>query len=137
MRHGKPLTDEDRKDWLEALKEHTEVHPKGPRTEHLVVTCSALKRQYRDLLRAGSEHAGDLRVHFLHLDAPEEVLIERAAARKGHFAGPSLVHTQFDVLERPSKDEDDAVTISVDQSIEDVEHDAFEQVKELLAEDPI
>lgn len=136
MSHGEPLTDEDRKGWLDALKEHTEVHPKGPKTEHLVVTCSALKRQYRDLLRAGSEHAGDLRVHFLHLDAPEDVLVERAAARKGHFAGPALVHTQFEVLEQPGKDEEDVVTINVDQTIGGVKYDAFEQVKELLAEDP-
>ncbi|KAF4979191.1 hypothetical protein FZEAL_4564 [Fusarium zealandicum] len=136
MSHGQPLNDEDRHGWLEALKEHAAVHPKGPGTEHLVITCSALKRQYRDLLRQGSEHAGDLRVHFLHLDAPEEVLRERAAGRKGHFAGPALVRTQFEALERPTEDEDDVLTVNVDQSVEDVQREALERVRELLAEDP-
>ncbi|KAJ3547299.1 hypothetical protein NM208_g1588 [Fusarium decemcellulare] len=136
MSHGEPLTDEDRWDWLQALREHASLHPKGPGTEHLAITCSALKRQYRDILREGSEHAGDLRVHFLHLDAPEEVLRQRAAARKGHFAGPELVHTQFEILERPGKDEHDVLTVNVDQSVEDVHREALEKVEEMLAEDP-
>jgi gluconokinase len=136
MSRGEGLTDEDRKGWLEALHEHALHHPKGPGTEHLVVTCSALKRQYRDLLREGSEKAGDLRVHFLHLDAPEEVLTKRAAARKGHFAGPALVHSQFEALERPGKDETDVITVSVDQSVEEVQKEALERVAGLLDEDP-
>ncbi|RGP81260.1 shikimate kinase [Fusarium longipes] len=135
MSRGEPLTDEDRKGWLQALSEHTLHHPKGPGTEHLVVTCSALKRQYRDLLREGSDNAGDLRVHFLHLDAPEEVLTQRAAARKGHFAGPALVHSQFEALERPGKDERDVLTLSVDQPVEEVQREALRRVTELLDED--
>ena len=136
MSHGQPLTDQDRYGWLQALHEHATHHPIGPGTEHLVVTCSALKRQYRDMLREGSDKAGDLRVHFLHLDAPEEVLTKRAAARKGHFAGPALVHSQFEVLERPTEDEKDVLIVSVDQSVEDVQREALERVKELLDDDP-
>ncbi|KAF4457227.1 shikimate kinase [Fusarium austroafricanum] len=136
MSHGQPLTDEDRWGWLQALHEHASHHPKGPGTEHLVVTCSALKRQYRDILREGSENAGDLRVHFLHLDAPEEILTKRAAERKGHFAGAALVHSQFEVLERPGEDERDVLTVRVDQPIEDVQKEALERVRELLDEDP-
>ncbi|RKL15108.1 hypothetical protein BFJ70_g15569 [Fusarium oxysporum] len=136
MSHGQPLTDQDRYGWLQALHEHATHHPIGPGTEHLVVTCSALKRQYRDMLREGSDKAGDLRVHFLHLDAPEEVLTKRAAARKGHFAGPALVHSQFEVLERPTEDEKDVLIVSVDQSVEDVHREALERVKELLDDDP-
>jgi gluconokinase len=136
MSHGEPLTHQDRFGWLQALREHTIHHPKGPGTDHLVVTCSALKRQYRDLLRQGSEDAGDLRVHFLHLDAPEEVLTQRAAARKGHFAGSSLVHSQFEALERPGKDEKDVLTVSVDQTVDEVQKEALRRVTELLDEDP-
>ncbi|KAJ4127802.1 hypothetical protein NW768_008077 [Fusarium equiseti] len=136
MSRGEGLTDADRKGWLEALHDHALHHPKGPGTEHLVVTCSALKRQYRDLLREGSEKAGDLRVHFLHLDAPEEVLTKRAAARKGHFAGPALVHSQFEALERPGEDEDDVITVSVDQTVEEVQREALKRVAGLLDEDP-
>ncbi|GKU08004.1 shikimate kinase [Fusarium langsethiae] len=136
MSRGEPLTDEDRFGWLQALHEHAIHHPKGPGTDHLVVTCSALKRQYRDLLRQGSENAGDLRVHFLHLDAPEEVLTQRATARKGHFAGPALVHSQFEALERPGKDEEDVFTVSVDQTVDEVQKEALRRVTELLDEDP-
>ncbi|KAF4461698.1 shikimate kinase [Fusarium albosuccineum] len=136
MSHGEPLTDEDRWDWLQALWEHASLHPKGPGTEHHAITCSALKRQYRDILRESSEHAGDLRVHFLLLDAPEELLRERAAARQGHFAGPALVHTQFEIIERPENDEDDVLTVNVDQSVDDVHREALEKVEELLAKDP-
>ncbi|KAH7245423.1 P-loop containing nucleoside triphosphate hydrolase protein [Fusarium tricinctum] len=136
MSHGQPLTDEDRYGWLQALHEHATHHPIGPGTEHLVVTCSALKREYRDILREGTENAGDLRVHFLHLDAPEEVLKERAAARKGHFAGAALVHSQFEVLERPQEDEKDVLTVSVDQKVEDVQKEALRRVRELFEDDP-
>ncbi|KAJ4251508.1 hypothetical protein NW762_011495 [Fusarium torreyae] len=136
MSHGQPLTDEDRWGWLQALHEHASHHPKGPGSEHLVVTCSALKRQYRDILREGSEKAGDLRVHFLHLDAPEEVLTKRAEARQGHFAKGALVHSQFEILERPGLDEPDVLTVSVDQSVEDVQREALRRVSELLDEDP-
>ncbi|KAM0304260.1 hypothetical protein HYE67_002073 [Fusarium culmorum] len=135
MSRGEPLTDQDRLGWLQALHEHAIHHPKGPGADHLVVTCSALKRQYRDLLRQGSENAGDLRVHFLHLDAPEEVLRQRAAARKGHFAGSALVHSQFEALERPSNDERDVLTISVDQTVEEVQREALARVTELMDED--
>ncbi|EKJ76332.1 hypothetical protein FPSE_03468 [Fusarium pseudograminearum CS3096] len=135
MSRGEPLTDQDRLGWLQALHEHAIHHPKGPGTDHLVVTCSALKRQYRDLLRQGSENAGDLRVHFLHLDAPEEVLRQRATARKGHFAGSALVHSQFEALERPGEDERDVLNISVDQTVEEVQREALARVTELLDED--
>lgn len=135
MHRNEPLTDEDRRDWLEALRDHASVHPRGPGTKHLVITCSALKQSYRDLLRQGSDQAGDLRVHFLHLDAPEDVLRKRAAARKGHYAGPGLVRTQFEALERPEKDETDVVCISVDKSLDNVEHDALDKVKVLLEDD--
>lgn len=132
MSRGEPLTDEDRWGWLKALKEHAEVHPEKAGTKHLVITCSALKRQYRDLLRQGSGQAGDVQVHFLHLDAPEEVLRERAQARKGHFAGAALVHTQFEALEQPAADERDVVAVCVDQSVEGVQHEALAKVQRLI-----
>lgn len=135
MHRGEPLTDQDRKSWLEALRDHASVHPRGPGSEHLVITCSALKRMYRDLLRQGSDEAGDVRIHFLHLDAPEHVLRERAAARKGHFAGPDLVRTQFEALERPTDDEKDVVTISVDQPFDTVQKDALERIEQLLKDE--
>lgn len=135
MHHGQPLTDEDRQGWLEALRDHEAAQPAGPgaASRHLVMTCSALKRHYRDILREGSEQARNLRVRFVYLDAPEDVLTRRAAARQGHFAGSDLVRSQFESLEPPEVDERDVVTINVDRPVEEVEEDALEHVRDVLA----
>ncbi|KAI3395833.1 hypothetical protein diail_846 [Diaporthe ilicicola] len=133
MHHGQALTDEDRQGWLEALRDHENTHPPGATSLHLVMTCSALKRHYRDILREGSEQARNLRVRFVFLDAPEDVLTTRAAARKGHFAGSNLVHSQFESLEPPELDENDVFTVNVDRPTEEVERDALEHVRVMLA----
>ncbi|CAK7214826.1 hypothetical protein SCUCBS95973_002265 [Sporothrix curviconia] len=104
MSHGEPLTDADRAGWLQAISEHAVVHLRGPGTHHLIVTCSALKRDYRALLRTGAHKAGDLRLLFLLLDVPEAELIRRSEERArttGHFAKSNLVHSQLAILERP------------------------------------
>ncbi|KAJ4418739.1 hypothetical protein N0V85_001319, partial [Neurospora sp. IMI 360204] len=101
MSRGEPLTDADRAGWLQALAEHETAKPPTSSSPHLVITCSALKRHYRDILRLGSEHAGDLRIRFIFLSAPEDVLKKRAQERKGHYARENLVHSQFEVLEEP------------------------------------
>lgn len=134
MHHGQALTDEDRQGWLEALRDHETMHPPGATSRHLVMTCSALKRHYRDILREGSEQARNLRVRFVYLDAPEEVLTRRAAERKGHFAGSNLVHSQFESLESPEVNERDVHTLNVDRPVEEVEADAVKYVSDILAD---
>lgn len=134
MHHGQALTDEDRQGWLEALRDHETMHPPGATSRHLVMTCSALKRHYRDILREGSEQARNLRVRFVYLDAPEEVLTRRAAERRGHFAGSNLVHSQFESLEPPEVDEKDVHTLNVDRPVEEVEADAVKYVSDILAD---
>ncbi|ROV90808.1 hypothetical protein VPNG_09851 [Cytospora leucostoma] len=132
MHRGEPLTDEDRQGWLEALREHEYEHPPGEKSLHLIMTCSALKRHYRDILRKGSELAENMRVRFIFLEAPEEVLTERAENRKGHFAGAALVHSQFDIIEGAAPDETDVHTIHVTKPVEEVEKAALETVREIL-----
>lgn len=90
MAQGQPLTDEDRASWLARLGD--ELH----RQPGLVLTCSALKRRYRDQLRAASP---GLRFAFLDIDPAEAH--RRVATRGGHFFAPSLVDSQFATLERP------------------------------------
>lgn len=132
MHHGEALTDADRQGWLEALRDHENMHPPGEKSLHLVMTCSALKRHYRDILRKGSEQAQNLRIRFVFLDASEEVLTERAMARKGHFAGANLVRSQFEVLERPAEDEGDVFTVDVARPMEMAERDALGYVRRVL-----
>ena len=92
MNHGIALTDDDRQGWLETLGEKLADVPGG-----VALTCSALKRAYRDVLR---RHRPDVRFVFLDLD--REAALARVAARgAAHFFSPKLVDSQFATLERP------------------------------------
>ena len=98
MAAGTPLTDANRAGWLRTLALLLRA-AKEERTG-LVVSCSALKRSYRDILRA---EATDLRFVFLRGD--KELLAERLATRKGHFMPASLLESQLSTLEEPGPDE--------------------------------
>ena len=92
MRAGIALTDADRADWLAILGRQLALHPNG-----VVLTCSALKRSYRDRLRAAS--AG---LRFAWLDLDQASALARVAQRAGaHLFPPSLVANQFETLEPP------------------------------------
>lgn len=105
MSAGTPLTDADRAPWLAAIRDWlTEESDVG---RSAVVTCSALKRSYRDVLRGA--HG---RVRFVHLDGSPEVLAERMAHRSGHFMPPALLPSQLATLELLDGDED-GITIDV------------------------
>jgi gluconokinase len=98
MSSGVPLTDEDRAGWLRALAARIgEARAAGT---GLVVTCSALKRSYRDVLRA---QADDLQ--FVFLRGPRPLIAERLTSRREHFMPPALLDSQFATLEEPSPDE--------------------------------
>ena len=103
MRAGIPLTDDDRRPWLQGLARWIA----GQETEgrSCVLTCSALARRYRDLLGAGNES-----VWFVHVDVPEDVLAERLAARRGHYMPASLLRSQLDALE-PLADDEPGITV--------------------------
>eukprot|EP00900_Chrysochromulina_parva_P005497 jgi/Chrpa1/14949/Chrysochromulina_OHIO_Genome00022420-RA len=94
MSAGTPLTDADRAGWLAALA--TRIADGKGRGEAMVVTCSALKKAYRDRLRAG-----DPELLFVFLDGGQELLQARLNARKGHFMPSSLLGSQLATLERP------------------------------------
>jgi gluconokinase len=95
MRQGIPLTDEDRKPWLAALRQRIdEVCEQGG---NAVVACSALKHAYQEYL---GHHAPES-VRYVHLRGSEELIRERLASRKGHFMNPTLLHSQFETLEPP------------------------------------
>jgi len=103
MRRGDPLNDDDREPWLRAITavlKDDASHPSG-----VVVACSALKRRYRDTLRA----AHGLR--FVFLDAERRLAEERVEARPGHFMPSDLIASQFEALERPDDTETDVVTV--------------------------
>lgn len=117
MRGGTPLTDEDRRPWLERIRDW--IAERIDRGESAVVTCSSLRRAHRDLLRrAGPE------VRFLHLAASERLIAHRMSRRRGHFMPISLLHSQIETLEELSADELRAgsVVVSAEGSAADVIH---------------
>jgi carbohydrate kinase (thermoresistant glucokinase family) len=106
MSNGIPLSDADRWPWLSAMCDALASH------DRVVVTCSALKKSYRDLLRgAGS-------VRFIYLDIDHDVALTRITARKGHFMTSQMIDSQFATLEVPGADEPDVVRIDAGLSLD-------------------
>ncbi len=98
MKSGTPLTDADRWPWLDAIAAWIDSHRAAG--QHGVVTCSALKRVYRDRLLLGR---CDVRLVYLY--GSYDVIAARQAARQGHFMPSTLIKSQFDTLEPPTADE--------------------------------
>ncbi len=94
MASGTPLTDADRWPWLRAIAAAAAEVPSA------VIACSALKRAYRDVLKAGRDD-----VVIVYLRGSRELIGARLAARKGHFMPPGLLDSQFVTLEEPGADE--------------------------------
>jgi len=113
MSRGEPLTDTDRWPWLEAIAAWIAEHRAAGTT--CVVTCSALKRRYRDLVT--DNQRDDVRLVYLKGDFA--LIEERLEARKGHFMPPGLLQGQFDALEEPGADER-AITVSIEATPEDI-----------------
>lgn len=98
MSHGIPLDDDDRWPWLRLIADWMRAEVASG--QNAVVTCSALKRSYRDVLREA-----DPGVRFLHLAATEDLVGDRLSQRKGHYMPSSLLHSQYDSLEPLADDE--------------------------------
>ncbi|WP_375484627.1 gluconokinase [uncultured Mycobacterium sp.] len=107
MAAGEPLNDEDRFPWLETVGEWLAAHRDGG-----VMSCSALKRTYRDQLR---RHCPG--IEFLHLSGSTELIGHRQAARTGHFMPAALLKSQFDTLE-PLEPDERGVVVDVDQRVD-------------------
>lgn len=131
MSAGIPLTDADRWDWLTALRQAS-LNELNNGKDGVVLTCSALKRKYRDVIRVAPYFMPRLHLHFIYLDASEELLLQRVLARKNHYMGANMVHSQFDILERPTPDETDVLTIDVDRPLEAVMGDALDRVLDTM-----
>ena len=109
MTAGEALNDDDRYPWLEAIGEWLAGHRQGG-----VMSCSALKRKYRDQLR---NHCAD--VEFLHLSGAPDTIGKRQASRPGHFMPASLLESQFRTLE-PLEADERGVAIDIDQNIDSI-----------------
>jgi len=116
MAAGHPLTDDDRWPWLDRVAEWIDARIAAG--EPGIITCSALRRRYRDVLRRDA-------VVFVHLAGDHGLILERMRRRQGHFMPTTLLDSQFATLESPSADE---------RSIEvDIALTPQEQVRDILA----
>lgn len=109
MASGQPLTDDDRRPWLERINAH--LREQEHNGASAIVACSALKQQYRDLL---AENLTSLR--FVYLRGTPALIGKRMRARQGHFMPPALLDSQFATLEEPA----DATVVEVDAEPEEV-----------------
>ena len=108
MTAGEALDDDDRRPWLEAIGDWLADHDSG------VITCSALKRTYRDQLRT---HRPD--TEFVHLHGEREVIARRQATRPGHFMPASLLDSQFATLE-PLEGDEKGFVVDVGRSVDEI-----------------
>lgn len=113
MSRGEPLTDADRWPWLHAIAAFIAEHRAAGTM--CVVTCSALKRVYRDIVT--DRQNADVRLVYLKGDF--DLIHARLKARKGHFMPPELLRSQFAALEKPDADEN-AITVSIDATPEEI-----------------
>ena len=110
------MNDEDRKEWLINLNQLALKH----RFNGAVIACSALKKNYRGLLQAGMGNC----LAFVYLHGSFELIKARLEKRKGHFMPITLLQSQFDTLEPPTK----AITVSIEESPTEIVEGILEQI---------
>ncbi|TKA39996.1 hypothetical protein B0A49_13628, partial [Cryomyces minteri] len=134
MANNIPLTDADRWDWLILLRQQS-LASLDAGAPGVVLTCSALKRKYRDVIRIASYNDHDVLVHFVYLRADQDTLLARVHGRVGHYMKDSMVKSQFEALEEPTADEPDVLAVDVGGSMAEVQKLALDAVSEALAAD--
>jgi gluconokinase len=112
MRAGEPLTDDDRDPWLRDLAEW--IGAREAARDNAILTCSALKRAYRDVLAAGHPS-----VRFVHVTAAAETIRRRVEDRRGHYMPASLLGSQLAALE-PLQSDEPGITLPGDATVAEV-----------------
>jgi gluconokinase len=128
MSAGKPLTDEDRWPWLQAIA--AEIDRLCAAGQRVVVACSALRRDYRDVLVHGQNN-----IRLVYLKGTQQLIAERIGHRKGHFMPAGLLESQFKTLEPPAADER-PLTVSIDAPVDTIVDDIVRQLGPSAAASP-
>lgn len=119
MSQGIPLDDDDRLPWLKAIAARIDTARQAHRP--IIVTCSALKRSYRETLEDGHDDVG-----FVYLQGSKELIAQRLAARTNHFMPPGLLDSQFATLQEPSPDEP-SIDVAIDAPPDDIVNSIVER----------
>lgn len=133
MASGQPLADADRWDWLISLREAAIKQLRS--SNSVIVTCSALKHKYRDVIRVANYEHPSVQVHFVYLKVDEKTLRKRVAERVGHYMKEGMVHSQMAALEEPEEElEWDVLQVDVRDDKESVKRNALALVQKKLKE---
>ncbi|KXN90787.1 Thermosensitive gluconokinase [Leucoagaricus sp. SymC.cos] len=143
MSRGVPLTDEDREPWLELIRT-TAKNKVAENGDGVVITCSALKRYYRDILRGRMKPASskgpvldppveakELATYFVWIDGSRELLEKRIGRRQGHFFKASMLDSQLRTLESP-RDEGGVVVVPLEVDTTEQVRIAVEELNEQM-----
>jgi len=125
MKQGIPLTDQDRIPWLNAISEQIKLHLQTK--QKAFVSCSALKKSYRDILRQDCKNPQELL--FVYLKGSKELIQKRIEARKGHFMSKKLVESQFETLEEPDSSTENVVCANIDQTPEEIVAEILQKIQ--------
>lgn len=117
MKSGQPLTDQDRRPWLEVLAERVR---QWEQEGGAILGCSALKNSYRTILRGQTDNT-----RFIYLKGSISLIARRISKRTGHFMPEDLLKSQFETLEEPEH----AITVEIDQSPDEVVQDIINQIQ--------
>ena len=113
MSEGHPLNDDDRRPWLQSINDAAFAMQRTNSVS--LIVCSALKKSYRDILRAGNNN-----LSFVYLKGDFDTIESRLRARKGHFFKPQMLVTQFATLEEPGSEEQDVLIVDINQTLDEV-----------------
>lgn len=113
MSHGTPLTDDDRRGWLTTLATNL---GQWEAAGGAILACSALKESYRTTLQGGVSSP----IHWVFLDGPRELLLERMGGRKGHYMHPEMLDSQLTTLERPAYALQLSITATPEELVEQI-----------------
>lgn len=104
----------------------------GEPATNVLVTCSVLKRRYRDVFRRVQSRETSVKVRFIFLDANKDLLLHRTQTRQGHYMKQSMVAGQIEALELPQADERDILTVNAFGPLSEVQHLTLEKVEHAM-----
>lgn len=128
MASGQPLNDEDRIPWLKTL--NSAIYAMQNTHKVSILVSSALKQNYRDMLRDGNTG-----LYFVYLKGDLELISERLKSRKGHFFKPEMLKSQFDALEEPINNHNDIGYIDISKTLDEVVEDALVFVNKIITKE--
>lgn len=134
MSKGIPLNDVDRWEWLNSIRDYSILKAEQKETNGVVITCSALKRSYRNVIRSYEGHS-NIKFYFLFLIGERDEIFNRVINRNNHYMKGNMVDSQIQIQELPLSDETDSIIINATGNIQNVSHIIFDTYKQIIKQE--